>query len=197
MLAMQGRRSGATQIQGLLFSSFSRDKEEEDRMFGKGRSNERDELLPPAPQLRDLNHDTSFYISRIGPGMTVIGKISSEGALNVLGRVEGELQASIVQISNGANVEGTITAQELTIAGRFKGTIEADRVTLTSSAAVEGEIHHRSLAIEENAWFAGSSRPKEAPASEDTDPSSPIIQLVPKDGNRQVNGALETEVHAD
>ena len=95
-------------------------------------------------------------------------------------------------------MEGTITAQELTIAGRFKGTIEADRVTLTSSAAVEGEIHHRSLAIEENAWFAGSSRPKEASANEDTDdPSSPIIQIVPKDENRQVNGSLEKEVHAD
>ena len=34
-------------------------------------------------------------------------------------------------------------------------------MTLTSSAVVEGEIHHRSLAIVENAWFAGVSRPKE------------------------------------
>ena len=73
--------------------------------------------------------------------MTIIGKIFSEGALNVSGRVEGELHASIVRISDGARVEGTIAAQELTVGGRFKGTIEADRVTLTSSAVVEGEIH--------------------------------------------------------
>jgi hypothetical protein len=45
--------------------------------------------------------------------MTVVGKISSEGILNVLGRVEGELRASIVRISDGAQVEGTIAAQEL------------------------------------------------------------------------------------
>jgi cytoskeletal protein CcmA (bactofilin family) len=115
--------------------------------------------------------------------MTIVGKISSERALHVLGRVEGELNASIVRISNGAQVEGTIAAQELTISGRFKGTIQADRVLLTSSAVVEGEIHHRSLTIEENAWFAGSSRPKEASASDDVGPRSPI-QPVPPDGKR-------------
>ena len=78
--------------------------------------------------------------------MTVVGKISSEGTLNVFGRVEGELHASIVRISNGAQVKGAITAQELTIGGRFKGTIQANRVTLTSSAVVEGEIFHRTAA---------------------------------------------------
>ena len=78
--------------------------------------------------------------------------------------VEGELHASIVWISDGAQVEGAIVAQELIIGGRFKGTIQANRVTLISSAVVEGEIHHCSLAIEENAWFAGVSRPAEASA---------------------------------
>ena len=87
-------------------------------------------------------------------------------------------------------------ARELTIGGRFKGTIQADRVTLTNSAVVEGEIHHRSLAIEENAWFAGASRPKEVSASEDADPQS-LIQLVPTDANRQRNSSLEKEVHGD
>ena len=128
--------------------------------------------------------------------MTVVGKISSEGVLNVLGRVEGELHASIIRISDGAQVEGTIAAQELTIGGRFKGTIQANRVTLTSSAVVEGEIHHRALAIEEHAWFAGVSRPEEVSANEVTDPRSPI-QLVPTEGNQQINGSLEKEVYAD
>ena len=172
-------------------------------MFGKskGSSHEKDRILPPAPQLQNsapasLTESDSTEISSISPGMKVVGKISSDGTLNVFGRVEGELHASIVRISNGAQVEGAITAQELTIGGRFKGTIQANRVTLTSSAVVEGEILHRSLAIEENAWFAGVSRPQEASATEVTDPRSPI-QHVPTDGNRQVNGSLEKEVHAD
>jgi cytoskeletal protein CcmA (bactofilin family) len=152
-------------------------------MFGKakGGASEKHEQLPPASQLRETTSavSDSIEISSIVPGMTIVGKISSERALHVLGRVEGELNASIVRISNGAQVEGTIAAQELTISGRFKGTIQADRVLLTSSAVVEGEIHHRSLTIEEGAWFAGSSRPKEASASDDVGPRSPI-QLVPR-----------------
>ena len=164
-------------------------------MFGKakGGSRKTDESLPSAPQLQDLGSVLRHYedlspaklaelestdISYIGPGVTVVGKISSEGTLNVFGRVEGELHASIIRISDGAQVEGVIAAQELTISGRFKGTIQANRVTLTSSAVVEGEIHHRSLAIEENAWFAGMSRPGEASASKVMDTQSPI-QLVP------------------
>ena len=172
-------------------------------MFGKakGSSHEKDEPLPPAPQLQDLTpanlaESDSTEISCIGPGMTVVGKISSEGTLNVFGRVEGELHASIVRISNGAHVEGTIAAQDLTIGGRFKGTIQADRVTLTNSAVVEGEIHHSSLAIEENAWFAGVSRPEEASASGATDPQSPV-QLVPTDGTRRINGSIDKERYPD
>jgi hypothetical protein len=53
------------------------------------------------------------------------------------------------------------------------------------------QVRDRSLAIEENAWFAGVSRPKEVTASEDTDPS--LIQLVPTDANRQLNGSLEKD----
>jgi cytoskeletal protein CcmA (bactofilin family) len=163
-------------------------------MFGKakGDSREKDNLLPPAPQLQklppaSLPESASKEVSCIDRG-TVVGKISSEGTLNVFGRVEGELHASIVRISNGAQVEGAITAQELTIGGRFKGTIRASRVALASSAVVEGEIFHRSLAIEENARFARVSHPEEASASRAT------AQLVLMDEKSQRTG---NEVHSD
>ena len=61
-------------------------------MFGKakGRAQEKQEELPPAPQLQDSTsvssaESDSTEVSCIGPGMTVVGKISSEGTLNVLG----------------------------------------------------------------------------------------------------------------
>lgn len=126
----------------------------------------------------------------IGPDMTVIGKISSEGTLKIFGRVEGELKASVVQISDGAEVEGAIAAQELFIGGRFKGTIQADHVTLSGSAVVEGEIHHRSLAIEKNARFAGVSRPQEDAASDVMNTRS-SLQLVPAFEDRQIEASLD------
>jgi cytoskeletal protein CcmA (bactofilin family) len=130
-----------------------------------------------------LRADTPAIFA-IGPGMTVVGKVSSEGTLRIFGRVEGEVRASVVQISDGAKVEGTIAAQNLFIGGRFNGNIQANHVTLTSSAVVEGEIHHRSLAIEKNARFSGMSRPQEVTASEVTE-TRPSLQLVSPDVNRR------------
>ena len=160
-------------------------------MFGKPKGSARvqNEELPAAPQLQDLTpgslaESDSTEASSIGHGMTVVGKISTEGALNVFGRVEGELHAAVVRISEGAEVKGTIAAQDLIIGGRFKGTIHANRVMLTSSAVVEGEINHGSLAIEENAWFAGTSRPQDITASEVAETRMP-------DENWQINGSLK------
>ena len=165
-------------------------------MFGKTKGSARiqNEELPAAPQLQDLTpgslaESDSAEASSIGHGMTVVGKISTEGALNVFGRVEGELHGAVVRISEGAEVKGTIAAQDLIIGGRFKGTIHANRVRLTSSAVVEGEINHGSLAIDENAWFAGTSRPQEITASEMAERRLP-------DGNWQINGSLK-ELSAD
>jgi len=100
-------------------------------------------------------------ISSISSGLSIVGKIVGHGTLAIFGHVEGELHASTIQISDGAQVEGNIIAEELTIGGRVKGTIHANHVKLTSTAVVEGDIYHRSLTIEENAQFEGMSRRQE------------------------------------
>jgi cytoskeletal protein CcmA (bactofilin family) len=108
-------------------------------------------MPPPAPE-------TS---SSIGLGLSIVGKIVGQGKLAIFGHVEGEVQASTVQIGNGAQIEGNIVAEELTVGGRVQGMIRANRVKLKSTAVVEGDIYHRSLAVEENAQFDGMSRRQE------------------------------------
>jgi hypothetical protein len=66
------------------------------------------------------------------------------------------------------SMEGSVIAQDVTVCGRVKGTIRAVRVKLQDGGAVEGDIFHRSLSIDENFLFEGSSRRVENP----TDPSS-------------------------
>ena len=108
--------------------------------------------------------------SRIGSDMSIVGKIECNGPAQVLGRIEGELRASDLLISDGAQVEGNIIAQGVSVCGRVKGTIRAVRVKLQSGGAVEGDIFHRSLSIDENSQFEGSSRRVENP----TDLSSSV-----------------------
>ena len=58
----------------------------------------------------------------------------------------------------------------VTLCGRVKGTIRAVRVKLQNGGAVEGDIFHRTLSIDENSQFEGSSRRVENP----TDPSASV-----------------------
>ena len=106
--------------------------------------------------------DSPEATSSISAGMSIVGKVVSDGTVKVFGRVEGELHASSVLIADGAQVEGDVVAEDLTVGGRVKGTVHANRVRLNGTAIVEGDIFHRSLSIEENARFEGSSKREEA-----------------------------------
>ena len=110
-----------------------------------------------------------------GSGMSIIRNIECSGPTQVFGRIEGELRALDLLIGNGAQVEGSVIAQDVTVCGRVKGTIHAVRVKLQNGGVVEGDIFHRSLSIDENSQFEGSSRRVENPidSSSSVDPKGP------------------------
>lgn len=137
-------------------------------MFGKSKD-DIDQKPPVLPQPQRTAAPMSTErapderVSAISRDMTVVGKIFGDGVLNVFGRVEGELRAVNVVIKEGAHVEGDVVAEELTVGGHVKGSIHACRVKLDGTAVVEGDIFHRSLSIEENAHFEGSSKREDNP----------------------------------
>ena len=93
--------------------------------------------------------------SCIGAGMSVVGKIECNGPAHVFGRIEGELRASDLLIGDGAQIEGSVIAQNVRVCGSIKGTIHAVHVKLQNGGAVEGDIFHKSLSIDENSLFEG------------------------------------------
>jgi cytoskeletal protein CcmA (bactofilin family) len=125
-------------------------------MFGKSKDGNEPTLSAVKQAVED--QPANGQVSAISRGITVVGRIFGEGTVRVFGRIEGELSASAVWIYEGARVEGDLVAEDLIIAGEVKGTIHADRVRLNSTAVVEGDIFHRTLSIEENAHFDGSSK---------------------------------------
>jgi len=98
-------------------------------------------------------------ISSIGSDMSIVGTILSTGAVEVFGRIKGELRGASLLIGEGGQLEGNACGQEVTVLGRIKGTIRALQVKLLGRAAVEGDIFHQRLSIEEEALFEGTSRP--------------------------------------
>jgi cytoskeletal protein CcmA (bactofilin family) len=97
-------------------------------------------------------------LSTFGAGMVVTGNVVCPGALQIFGRVNGDILASHLVICEGAQVEGKIVAQEAVVQGTFAGTIHGNNVRLERTAVVEGEIFNKSLTIEQDALFEGMSR---------------------------------------
>jgi len=119
-------------------------------------------VVEPLPARREPTTNAATR-SCIGSGMSIVGNIECNGPAQVFGRIKGEVRASDLLIGDGAQIEGSVIAQDVTVCGRVKGTIRAVRVKLQDSGAVEGDIFHRSLSIEENSLFEGSSRRVENP----------------------------------
>jgi cytoskeletal protein CcmA (bactofilin family) len=175
---------------------FGKAKDDNDQLPSTLQQPQRPAATKPAEQ------GSADQVSTISRGMTVVGKISGEGTLNVFGQVQGELRALNVLINEGARVEGDVVAEDLVIGGQVKGAIHASRVKLNSTAVVEGDIFHRSLSIEENARFEGSSKrednavdvtrnlPKQ-PAARDELPA----KVAAIEGGRKTNGAPSHDLH--
>ena len=128
----------------------------------------------------------STPVSCIGSGMSIVGSVECSGSAQVFGRIEGELRASDLLIGEGAQVQGSVIAQEVTVSGSVKGTIRAVRVTL-HGGTVEGDIFNRSLSIDENSVFEGASRRDENPTERRREngaqPSSSVIAKGPQKKN--------------
>jgi cytoskeletal protein CcmA (bactofilin family) len=165
-------------------------------MFGRSKGNAADTKRDLSSASEGKHHAVGHpaapeATSSISSGLSIIGKIVGQGTLAIFGHVEGEVQASTVEIGDSAQVEGNIIAEELTIGGCVRGTIHANRVKLNGSAVVEGDIYHRSLAIEENAQFEGMSRRQENVIDTPSLAPAKPPQAQGINANGQGNGASE------
>ena len=121
--------------------------------------------------------------STLGRGMQVTGNIVCAGALQVFGRVTGDIHAAQLTIGDGGKVEGNVLAGEAIIRGEFKGALRGNAVRLQGSAVVEGEIFNGSLAIDQDARFEGVARrldkAVEAPAANNEPTLKAVSSLRP------------------
>lgn len=97
-------------------------------------------------------------ISIIGPGMKVVGDLTTEGTVRVEGFVEGGIQAGkAVVVGKGGCVVGDVRTQDAVVSGRVEGALVAEsRLEIQASAEVSGEVRARRLQIEEGAVVNGT-----------------------------------------
>lgn len=98
-------------------------------------------------------------MSIIGPGMRIVGDLTTGGTVRVEGTIEGTIQAGkAVVIGKEGEVVGDVITQDAVIGGRVRGTVVAEsRLELQATAQIEGSISARAqhLVLEEGCRFNG------------------------------------------
>ncbi|MGB3625098.1 MAG: polymer-forming cytoskeletal protein [Henriciella sp.] len=95
--------------------------------------------------------------------MEINGSISSEGALQIDGVVDGDVTAADITIGSSGRVVGEVRAEAVKVKGEVRGSIRARKVELETGARVHGDIIHSSLSIQPNAMFEGQVKHDEDP----------------------------------
>ena len=151
----------------MIFSSWKKRKviSDKTKSLSRNAAKEQSNL-----NFNGIKIDEDASPSLLGKEIKIIGKISSKGALQLDGVLEGEITASKLVIEKSAKVIGSVTSEDLVIKGRIIGPVFGKKVRFGSSARVEGDTFHETIAIEDGAYYEGSikrhasyaDRPKEA-----------------------------------
>lgn len=102
------------------------------------------------------------------------GNLQTNGSLHVHGTVTGTLQASdSVYIAEEANVDGTVTAQNVVVGGLVKGVVHCTaRFEALATGRVIADIHAPTVVVHEGATMRGGFQMDKVSAS-DEKPSQP------------------------
>lgn len=89
--------------------------------------------------------------------LLICGDVTTEGALRIDGRMEGNVRrADTVVVGIGGVIIGDVEAREVIVAGMIHGSISADaRIEVQSSARIHGDVRAPILALHEGGIVHG------------------------------------------
>lgn len=92
--------------------------------------------------------------------LVVDGDVTSEGPVEVHGKIVGSARAPGIVIAAAGRIEGVVSAHDLTVEGAVSGSIVAREVRLATSAIVHADVLHERIAIESGAELEGRLKRK-------------------------------------
>lgn len=106
----------------------------------------------------------------VGAGTVVEGKIRSQGSVRIDGKLIGEVTASeSLAVGITGEVEGNITAKNVTVGGKVRGAINAsEKIVFEGKSVVRGDIRATRLIIDEGSIFDGKVSMTEKTPTYDT-----------------------------
>jgi len=101
--------------------------------------------------------DTVKEINMIGSGTVVEGKVRCQGSIRIDGKIIGDVSVGeAVAVGLTGDIEGTITAKNVTIGGKVRGSIMAsEKIVFEGKSTIKGDIRATRLVVDEGCVFDG------------------------------------------
>jgi len=126
------------------------------------------EVVKKPTPTRSVSKDTSSAPSILSRNLVVTGELSTDGDIQIEGRLEGNVKATTLTIGEQGVVNGKISTGTVHIRGKVTGKITADSVVLAESANVLADIVQDHLTIANGAFFDGKCSRKTKSAAAPT-----------------------------
>jgi cytoskeletal protein CcmA (bactofilin family) len=118
------------------------------------------------PEPRDARQRrASATPSIIGPDLSIVGNLASAGEVQINGEVQGDIQAGRIIVGQEAHIVGELLADDIVVGGNVQGSIRGNSVRFQTASHIEGDVFHKTLFIEQGAYFEGKSRRSDDPMS--------------------------------
>ena len=96
--------------------------------------------------------------SLISADLKIDGNLTCEGAIQNDGVVNGDINSNSLTLGEGAEVDGVVTADDVTVHGTMRGEIRSHTVHVMGTAKLTGDIVHQVLSVEAGAQIEGQVR---------------------------------------
>jgi len=139
----------------------------------------------PSAQSSQQRAKSASIPSIISADVVLTGTLFSNGDIQVDGRIEGDIRAVSVMISEFAAIYGNINSDEVIVRGRVEGSIHARKLQLCATSHILGNIVHEVLSVDAGAFFEGTCR-QASPGDRDNSELK-LIDIPPETSSK--NGA--------
>ena len=108
--------------------------------------------------------DTSSTI--ISKSAKITGNIDVSTKIHIEGNIKGDIKSNnLVSIGTNGKIKGNINAKHVIVKGEIEGNIDCDELEILEGGKVRGDIIIKSIMIEKNGMFEGTSKIKDKNAS--------------------------------
>jgi len=112
------------------------------------------------PPVGEPRHETGVSTgAAIGPSITIVGELTGEEDLTILGKVEGTIQLPkhTVTIGRTAKVTADIRAKAVSVEGEVRGNLQAsEQILIRKTATMLGNLAAPRVGLEDGCRFKGS-----------------------------------------